>query len=318
MLELDDEWAWDFWLADDGTDFHLFFLVAPRSLGDPEHRHLNATVGHAVSSDLRTWTRVSNALKAGVTGVDDVAIWTGSVVRDDDGSWRMFYTGMAARGLGHAQHICLASSADLVHWRKDEHNPVLVPDARWYTIRSDRDITDWRDPWVFRDPDGGGWHMLYTAAAGGPSQPTVGGAGVVGHATSPDLVTWATTPPLSSPGAGFEWLEVVQVEVVDGRVVLLFSCLRDKLAGPRLESQQTGGVWAVEADSLTGPFDVAQAYPVTDASFYSGRLVRERTGQWALMAFHNLDAHGGFVGAVSDPMPVRWDDGGRLRVELPR
>ena len=29
MLELTDDWVWDFWLADDGVDFHLFFLVAP-------------------------------------------------------------------------------------------------------------------------------------------------------------------------------------------------------------------------------------------------------------------------------------------------
>ena len=41
-LRLPDKWVWDFWLARDGTDYHAFYLQAPRALGDPELRHLNA------------------------------------------------------------------------------------------------------------------------------------------------------------------------------------------------------------------------------------------------------------------------------------
>jgi beta-fructofuranosidase len=317
MLELDDDWAWDFWVADDGIDFHLFFLTAPRSLGDPQLRHLNASVGHAVSPDLSSWTRLPNALTAGVAGPDSTATWTGSVVRSLDGSWQMFYTGMAARRDSYDQVICRATSPDLLQWHKDPRNPILEPDPRWYLIRPAEDITDWRDPWVFRDPDGAGWHMLFTATAQaetetGPESST--GSGVVGHAVSSDLGTWQATPPLSRPNAGFEWLEVTQVEVVDGRVVLIFSCLPDKFAGRRRECGQTGGVWAVSADSVLGPFDVAAAYPVTDDRFYSGRLVQTRSGEWALMAFHNTDVDGRFVGAVSDPMPVHWRPDVRLEV----
>ncbi len=316
MLELADDWAWDFWVADDGDDFHLFFLVAPRSLGDPQLRHLNARVGHAVSPDLRTWTRLANALEPDQQHVDDTATWTGSIVRDGDGGWQLFYTGMSRRGEGYAQTICRATSTDLVSWRKDDHNPILVPDARWYDIRPDPDTTDWRDPWVFADPSDAGWHMLFTAAAN-HSGGAGAGAGVVGHATSPDLVTWQAAPPLSRPGAGLAWLEVTQVAVVEGRPVVIFSCLSDKLTGPRLDPVQTGGVWAAPAEAVTGPFDVANAYPLTDDRLYSGRLVQERNGRWALMAFHNIDSAGEFVGTISDPMPVRWDGAGRLAVELP-
>ena len=49
MLRLDDFYVWDSWVADDGDLYHLFFLQAPRSLGDPGMRHLSATVGHATS-----------------------------------------------------------------------------------------------------------------------------------------------------------------------------------------------------------------------------------------------------------------------------
>jgi len=43
----------DFWFADDGERYRLFFLRAPRALGDPELRHRRASLGHAVSTDLR-------------------------------------------------------------------------------------------------------------------------------------------------------------------------------------------------------------------------------------------------------------------------
>jgi beta-fructofuranosidase len=58
MPSLDDRWIWDFWLADDGERHHVFFLQAPRSLGDPDRRHDHATIGHAVSDDLVAWTLV--------------------------------------------------------------------------------------------------------------------------------------------------------------------------------------------------------------------------------------------------------------------
>jgi hypothetical protein len=52
---LDDQWIWDSWIADDGDLYHLFFLKAPRALGSPSERHVNATVGHATSGDLVSW-----------------------------------------------------------------------------------------------------------------------------------------------------------------------------------------------------------------------------------------------------------------------
>ena len=79
-LRLPDKWVWDFWLARERDRHHVFFLQAPRSLGDAELRHRNASVGHAVSSDLRSWTVLPDAIRPGPAGAwDDVATWTGSV-----------------------------------------------------------------------------------------------------------------------------------------------------------------------------------------------------------------------------------------------
>jgi|SRR5690348_8440589 len=79
MLRLADAWTWDFWLADDGRSYHLYFLKAPRHIGHPDQRHWNVSIGHATSPDL--------------------ADWTGSVVRGRDGTWFMFYTGVGSQEL---------------------------------------------------------------------------------------------------------------------------------------------------------------------------------------------------------------------------
>jgi hypothetical protein len=45
----DDRWIWDFWHLQDRWTHHLYYLQAPESLGGPELRHGNATIGHATS-----------------------------------------------------------------------------------------------------------------------------------------------------------------------------------------------------------------------------------------------------------------------------
>lgn len=312
MFTLRDSWVWDFWFADDGETYHLFFLYASKALHDPEDRHYRASIGHAVSTDMRSWDRIEDALVRGTSGdFDDLATWTGSVVRDpESGLWHMFYTGsqLAADGK-NIQRIGSATSHDLITWHKTPDNPLLEADATWYEKLGALEWHDeaFRDPWVFPDPSGTGWHMLITSRTnhGDPLS-----RGVVGHATSPDLQKWSLQPPLSTPAAhGFGQLEVLQVETIDGRPVLLFSCLEDHLSAARGSlTRGGGGIWAVPAESVLGPFDVEQAYQLTNASYYVGRLLQSReTGKWSLFAFHHTDASGRFQGGITDPMPVAWD-----------
>ncbi|MFF1607640.1 glycosyl hydrolase family 32 [Amycolatopsis sp. NPDC058278] len=314
MFSLPDSWVWDFWFADDGDRYHLFFLYASRALHDPEARHYRASIGHAVSADLVHWTRIEDALvRADAPAFDDLATWTGSVVRHPDGTWFLFYTGATrAPGGKNVQRIGYATSPDLVTWQRAPENPVLAADPRWYeTLDAAWHDEAFRDPWVFADPDGDGWHMLITARAG-TGEPFE--RGVVGHAVSADLRHWQLRPPLTAPGPrGFGQLEVLQAEVVDGRAVLLFSCLAEHASPDRRATGTTGGIWAAPAGGPLGPFDIAAAEPVTDDRFYSGRLIRRRSdGRWVLLAFHHRGEHG-FVGAIGDPMPVAWD-GKRLSV----
>lgn len=304
MLRLPEAWVWDFWVVDDGQDYHLFFLYASRALHDPDARHHRASVGHAVSDDLTSWTRLPDALvRSDPPAFDDLATWTGSVVRHPEGTWFMFYTGATLAPDGNVQAIGYATSADLIAWHKSPTNPVLTADPRWYEKLADRQWHDeaFRDPWVMPDRDGHGWHMLITARANhGPADQRA----VVGHATSADLRSWTLQPPLSRPGQGFGAMEVLQYEQVDGQGVLIFSASITDVSLSRRATGTTGGVWVAKATGPLGPYELADAVQITDGSRYVGRLVQDRaTGQWLLLTFRNKDTTGTFSGEITDPEP---------------
>jgi beta-fructofuranosidase len=136
---------------------------------------------------------------------------------------------------------------------------------------------------------------------------------VVGYATSTDLIEWTAREPLSAPGAGFAHLEVLQLVAVDGRDVLVFSCDSEHLAGHRTGGE--GGVWYVPLPHGI-PFDgslidLTAARRVTGDELYAARIVAGPAGA-VLLGFENIATDGSFVGRVSDPIPVSWDDEGRL------
>lgn len=318
VFKLKDSWVWDFWLADDGSTFHMYFLHAPKSLGNPELRHRNARIGHATSTDLITWKSHGVVLQPGDSeAFDATSTWTGSVLQGPDGLWHMFYTGSRFHENHNVQAIGVATSPDLHSWTK-QPTTVLAADPRWYEKYGDSTWKEeaWRDPWVFADPAGDGWHMLVTARANHGDDDN---RGVVGYATSRDLKHWVIQPPLSQPGAGFGHLEVLQPAVVDGRTILLFSCGVDTLSASKADGFVGGGIWSLETAQITGPFDLAAAQIVTTAPLYSGRLIQDRAGRWMMMACHDANSDGSFEGIVSDPMPVRWEpEQGGLATELPQ
>lgn len=303
-LRLPDSWVWDFWLIDDGQKYHMFFLYASKALREPDARHYRASIGHAVSADLRRWDRVEDALvRSDPPAFDDLATWTGSVVRHPDGRWFMFYTGATrAPGGSNIQSIGFATSTDLRAWAKGP-GPVLSTDPAWYETLADGRWHDeaFRDPCVFADPEGNGWHMLITArASDGPTDNF--DRGVIGHGWSADLETWELRPPLSAPGQGFGHLEVLDHVDFDGVRFVTFSCLSHDTSGWRRSSGTTGGVWAARADSTLGPYDIHGAQLLTNAELYVGRFIRDHeTGEMMFLAFIN-EIEGQFVGAVTDPM----------------
>ena len=310
MLRLPDDWVWDSWLADDGERYHLFFLRAPRWLGEPHLRHTAARIGHATSSDLVSWEVCADALAPVAGRWDDLALWTGSVARGDDGVWRLYYSALStARGLGVLdQRIGMAESDDLFTWRRAGDRPLIAPDPRWYVTLDVGASDTWRDPFVFKDPAGDGWHMLITARAAGAPRFF---DGVVGHARSADMVTWEVQPPNCRPGAaGFGELEVSQVRVVDGRPLLVFTCHPDQQSADQVTAFGRFCTWSVAGDSLTGPWDLCDARPFrAEPTLCAAPLVRRRDGDWVLLGFRNVEPDAPARLEIVDPIPVAVRDG---------
>jgi beta-fructofuranosidase len=316
-LRLPDKWVWDFWLARD-AQHHVFYLQAPRSLHRSELRHHNASIGHAISSDMRRWSVLPDALHPGPAGSwDDLATWTGSVI-DHAGSWHMLYTGINRSERGLIQRIGLAVSDDLIRWTKHPANPVLEADGRWYELLESVRWRDqsWRDPYLFVDPLGNGFRVLITART---RDGAVDGAGVLAHARSSDLIHWEVLPPLT-PAGEFAQVECPQLIPLADRYLILFSCLAEDHSSVRTQRLGTGGVtgtYVFSAPKLDGPYS-ASATPIEPTnglgSLYAGKLVESEPSGWGFMAFRGAGDRG-FVGELTDPLPVQITDDGDLRID---
>jgi beta-fructofuranosidase len=290
-------WVWDSWWAYDasGQCHHLFFLHAPTALRDPELRHRNARIGHASSPDLVEWTAHPAPLPEPAAGFDDLASWTGCTVRDGT-DWWLFTTGLTSADDGRVQRIGSARSGDLDRW---ERTPMLLEadPAHYQRTCAAWPEEAWRDPWVVRDREGT-WHLYVTARDVSGTE----GCGVVGHATSPDLLAWDVGPALSVPTGRFEWLEVISVVRVEARWVLVFSCLADQMPGAEPGS---GGVWSVPVEGPGCPVDAAAAVRLSDERCYAAHVV-EHAGAAYLLGFRNQGEDGRFVGGLGPAVPVRW------------
>ncbi|MGL4238244.1 levansucrase [Tabrizicola sp.] len=318
-----DRWLWDSWYAKDGDTFHGYFLQAPKSLIDPELRHMNATQRHAASKDLIHWTDLGTTFEPQRNGAawDDSTTWTGSVLKGDDGLWHLFYTGTTHAEKSLYQRIGHATSTDLHNWTRVGDGLCLDltgPNAECY--EKDHMIGHWhdramRDPWVMRDPDGKGWLMYFTARAPGVPEPNAGGA--IGFATSPDLKTWTLQPPVFT--GGFGQLEVPQVFNVGSTWYCLFCTgSRHWSKHYRLQNPEApvSGTHYLIADHPRGPWRIAPG-PFLDGAEpcrrYAARIVEGPDGL-SILGFAD-HVPGGFGGYIMDPETVIVGPNGLLNVQ---
>ncbi len=318
-IALPDKWIWDSWYVRDSDLWHAFFLQADKALGDPELRHRNASHGHAVSRDLSVWEHKGTCFApSDGPAWDDCTTWTGSVVKDDNGLWHLFYTGSSKSENGLKQRIGHATSTDLHGWARvgdglaldlagdvyEEHTP-----GHWH----DRAM---RDPWVMRDPGGDGWLMFFTARVPGVAEPNAGGA--IGLATSPDLAVWTLQAPAFAGGL-FGQMEVPQVFGARGRWYCLFCTDAEHWSKAYIASypgRPVTGTHYLVAEDPRGPWTIAPG-PFLDGAMpcsrYAARIVPTGDGL-VLLGFQHTARDGSFVGEIAEPVPVHIDDRALLKI----
>jgi beta-fructofuranosidase len=312
-LKLNDKYIWDFWHFEEEGRQHLFFLQADRSIGDPDLRHWNVSIGHAVSRDLRDWTALGTVFGPSATPAwDDFTTWTGCVIRAE-GRYHLFYTGTCRAENGMRQRIGHATAGSIDGpWERVGTGLALDLDERFYEEYEEGRWHDraLRDPWVLPEKIEGQYHMFYTARRNdGPLYER----GVIGHAVSPDLAHWTATAPVYE-GGHYGQLEVPQVFERDGR----WYCVFCNVAAHWSEAMRAGhrggvsGTHYLVADHPLGPWSPAPGFLDGDIPCrrYAGKILRDPvTGRDSLVAFLDTGADGQFVGEICDPVALRREAG---------
>jgi len=316
-LHVEDKWVWDFWFARDGADTHIFYLQAPRSLKNPDLRHWHTSIGHAISPDLIHWEILPDALVPSKQAdtFDNLTVWTGSIIKKNH-TWHMFYTGTRREEQGAIQRIGLAFSEDLMHWQRHPDNPIMEIEPQWYELLDETIWYEqaWRDPWVFEY--NGRFHTLITARTNQGEPDT---RGVIGYANSEDLLHWDVKPAITTPGE-FSYLEVPSLACINNNWYLIFCVEAEKYSKRRMKRlgiRQFSGTHYMIADHPLGPF---RAFPDdvlladVNASYYSGKVIQNPNGDWVLLASIQFGQENGFIGDISDPMPVYVRENGQIDV----
>lgn len=301
MLERQDDWVWDSWYVVEGDTLHAFYLTAPRSLGNPDLRHVNARVGHSVSSDGINWTHLEDALAPQITHTfDNQAIWTGSIVRAYD-KWHLFFTGINTTTLTTLQAIGHAISDDLTNWKRVSEEPILNAVAPYGLLGNPHDgAQHFRDPWVFSHDNT--WNMFVTAS-------DEDGWGTIALATSDDLNSWKLHEPMVTNSL-FKQLEVTETAEIDGEWFLFFCAGPNDVHRPGI--QKGFGTYCVPAEGPVGPFDFDRTTLVAEG-IYAARAVQFK-GKWVLLGFEDTGMPGDFTGRICDPKELTKSADGHIRI----
>lgn len=301
MITRESEWVWDSWYVSEGETLHAFYLMAPKSLGNPDLRHVNARVGHSISTDGVVWEHVRDAFSPqDIESFDNQAIWTGSIVRDEH-QWHLFFTGINKETREKVQAIGHAVSDDLMTWSRIHNEPILTAAEPYALYGNNFDGAEhFRDPWVFEID--GVWHMLITAN-------DQDGWGTIGHATSPDLNTWSLQEPLVW-NSRFKQLEVLETMRIDGQWFLFFCTGPGDVQRDGIEKALA--TYYAPAEGPLGPFDLDNA-KVLKAGVYAGRVI-DFNDRVFLLGFEESGLPDGFTGHICDPLYVSRSAPGILEI----
>jgi beta-fructofuranosidase len=271
--------------------YDLFYQYVPGSLVWAPNCHW----GHAAGPDLFTWEELPVAL---APGDGDDGIWTGSLVTDDFGTTRIFYTSVTQPDIGVGK-VRIAKPKD-DSWLEWEKGNVVV------TAPVELDVLAYRDPVVVRE--GSGWRMFVGAGLQG------GKAAALSY-TSTDLESWSyegitaqrSTDEKDPAWTGAMW-ECPQLFELDGRHVMISSVWDNDVlyyAGYGIGTYSKGVFEAESWGQLTfGP------------SYYAPSLFRDDRGRACLTFWMRgiQDVDEGWSSAHSVPHVLRLE-GDRLVAE---
>jgi len=309
----DGLFVWDTWFLQDGDTTHVFHLQVKRPnknvdvnfheqkerivnyVDDTDRDTFDATIGHATSENLLTWTEQPAALfktdpekVGGVNNAyDNGDLFTGCAVKHES-VYYLFYTGNTRRLVDGqrrgVQSICLATSTDGIHFKKHPRNPLFSPDPkRFYTYPNPPASfkhhahrgTDCRDILVVKDPSGQGWLGYVVMRRKGFSDAFHSACVVL--CRSDNLVDWDIAEPVCTPNR-FNCFEVPDVFRIGAKWYMI--ALTGDFYGQSdrwTDKDITCATIVFEADSPQGPFLEVKDNLLLTSSTDKGQGISART-----------------------------------------
>lgn len=332
-----NKYLWDFWFARQDGELHAFYLQAEQAEChfNPDLRHNCSAIGHAVLTPYG-WREMAAPALTRNTGRawDNLSLWTGSIARDPvTEAHYLFYTARQQEDSARwtpsewqrPQQIGLAVSRDLLTWERVGRTPVIANPGRQIGL----DGVAWRDPYVIPD-ERGGW-LAFICARLNPedrenSQFGTDAGAVIAWLKSASLDNWdcyQTRRLVTSDE--FYQMEVPQVfwrRFANGKRFYLIFCAQEKDCSrarrKRVSADQCRtGTYYLTSDLL--PFAEQDIPKLTGSArlltegWYAGRLLDPETAATPMFfGFQWADEAGRFVGGISDPMPVQFNEDGSI------
>lgn len=250
-------WVGDVMPVERGDELWLFYLNELRQTPKP-----GTSWSLVRTSDLVTFADDGVALAHGDEADVDFNAYTGSVVTGTDGVHHLFYTAQNPRRLDAnglpLQLIAHATSTDDMRtWIKQPEHTFGAP--------AGYETADFRDPFVFHDPESSVWRMLVAARHDrGPSRRR----GVIAQFTSEDLVDWKLAAPFWDPGR-FVMHECPEVFRIGDWWYLVYSEFSDAFVTRYRMARSLAGPWlAPDRDTIDG-----RAFYAAKSALLNGRRI---------------------------------------------
>ncbi|WP_136612102.1 glycoside hydrolase family protein [Sinomonas albida] len=303
----DGGWVGDVIPFQHDGEFWLFYLHELRD--DPKP----GTAWNLVTTkDLTQFVDHGVSLPHGTPEEPDFNAYTGSVVVDDYGVHHLFYTGQNPCHLGPdglpLQLVMHATSIDgMKTWAKLRNLTLRAPEGF--------ETADWRDPFVFRDPDGV-WRLLVAARRDhGP----VRRRGIIAQFVSRNLMHWHEVEPFWDPRR-YVMHECPDVFQWGEHWYLVYSEFSDSFATRYRMATTPDGPWTVpDLDTIDGrAFYASKSGERDGRRFFFGWIASKEGAaddgawQWAgtlavLEARQNDDGTLAF-GFADELVESFWDD----------
>ncbi len=210
----------------------------------------------AKSHDGQTWEDLGDIILP-VKNTWEESIWAGGISKQDN-KFVIYYTGTSVKDRNDSCKIGKAYSDDLIHWTKDENNPVFVFDPRNLYYSAELKLA-FRDPFFFEHE--GRKYIIFCAKD--KNQPQ-GKQGCVGLAEETSLGQFKWLPPIYSPGIYFDGLECPALYRITNKWFLLFGLDKEN-GGPLFK-------YAVSNNPF-GPFQEPGENILAKNGYYVSRLV---------------------------------------------